>query len=34
MCKAISCFALVKLKGKEKSNKKIAMLGEIGGHHQ
>lgn len=31
-CRAISCFALVKLKGKEKSNKKIAMLSEIDDH--
>lgn len=32
-CRAISCFALVKLKGKEKkSNQKIAMLSEIDDH--
>lgn len=32
-CRAISWFALVKLKGKEKkSNKKIAMLSEINDH--
>lgn len=31
--RAISCFALVKLKGKEKkSNKRIAMLSEINDH--
>ena len=32
-CRAISCFALVKLKGKEKkSSKKIATLSEINDH--